>query len=309
MNQARAMATSVKSVSEEQRPVAPARTVDWTSIAFFGALLILCYFPVLKLLVWQWTWDEDMGHGFFVPIVAGWIAWQQRDKLTGIAAKPNYWGVALLLWGIVQMILGSLGAELFLARTAFLISLVGAILLLRGAATVRALAFPLVLLLFMIPIPKVIYGQITLPLQLFASTVASNVLTMIGIPVLQTGNILELPNGMELSVVEACSGIRSLLSLSFLSLVYAWFFDPKPWMKWVLLVATIPIAIFANAARVTVTGILGANRPELAQGFFHSLEGWVLFTIAMVILVVCHRLVNQVYGMWRKAKEAGPLNA
>jgi len=174
---------------------------------------------------------------------------------------------------------------------------------------VRAFGFPLFLLLFMIPIPKVVYGEITLPLQIFASTVASDLLNLLGIPVLQTGNVLELPNGQQLNVVEACSGIRSLLSLSFLSLVYAWFFDPKPWMKWVLLVATVPIAIFANAMRVTLTGIIGANRPELAQGFFHSLEGWVLFTVALVILVLCHRLINRVYGMWRKAKEAGPVDA
>jgi exosortase len=144
---------------------------------------------------------------------------------------------------------------------------------------------------------------------LFASTVAADALNAVGIPALQTGNILELPNGQQLSVVEACSGIRSLLSLSFLSLVYAWFFDPKRWMRLALLVATVPIAILANAIRVTITGIISANYPRMAEGFFHSLEGWVLFVFALALLVICHALINRVYRLFHKAKEAGRSDA
>jgi exosortase len=174
---------------------------------------------------------------------------------------------------------------------------------------VRALAFPLFLLLFMIPIPQIVYAQITLPLQLFASTVAANTLNLVGIPALQTGNILELPNGQQLSVVEACSGIRSLLSLSFLSLVYAWFFDPKRWMRLALLIATVPIAILANATRVTVTGIISASHPKLAEGFFHSLEGWVLFLFALALLVLCHTMINRVYRLFHKTRKEEPSHA
>ena len=137
-----------------------------------------------------------------------------------------------------------------------------------------------------------IYNQITFPLQLFASQVAEFNLGLMGIPVLRDGNILELAS-QKLSVVEACSGIRSLLSLSFLSLVYAYFFDKSVWMRWVLLVATIPIAILANAGRVTITGILSEINPELARGFFHSLEGWIIFLIALVMLGGLHLLINR----------------
>jgi exosortase len=190
---------------------------------------------------------------------------------------------------------GTLGAELFLQRTSFLIALLGLLLVLGGTRLVKELAFPLVLLLFMVPIPAVIYNQITFPLQLFASQVAEFSLGLIGIPVLRDGNILELAS-QKLSVVEACSGIRSLLSLSFLSLVYAYFFDNRVWMRWVLFAATIPIAILANSGRVTITGILSEINPELARGFFHSLEGWIIFVIALVMLGGFHFLINRFAG-------------
>ncbi len=165
----------------------------------------------------------------------------------------------------------------------------------------RVLAFPLLLLPFMIPIPAIVYNQITFPLQLFASQVAETILGWIGIPVLRDGNILELAS-QRLSVAEACSGIRSLLSLSFLSLVYAYFFDHRIWMRWVLLIATVPIAILANAGRVTMTGIMSEINPELARGFFHSLEGWIIFLIALVMLVGLHVVINRA-AKWVYVKE------
>jgi exosortase len=128
------------------------------------------------------------------------------------------------------------------------------------------------------------------------------ILGWLGIPVLRDGNVLELAS-QKLSVVEACSGIRSLLSLSFLSLTYAYFFDKKVWMRWVLLAATIPIAIAANAIRVTLTGVLSEIRTDLAQGFFHLLEGWVLFLVALVLLVAFHQLVNRVYNHYHRRQE------
>jgi exosortase len=146
----------------------------------------------------------------------------------------------------------------------------------------------------MVPIPAILYNQVTFPLQLLASQVADTTLSLLGIPVLREGNILELAS-QRLNVVEACSGIRSLLSLSFLSLVYAYFFDKKVWMRAVLLVATVPIAIVANSARVTLTGLVSEYDPELAQGIFHYASGWVIFMVALVILVAFHQVVNFIY--------------
>ena len=272
---------------------------SWAATAWFGVLLIVIYLPVLRSLVSQWANDEDVSHGFFVPLVAGFIVWQRREQLSRLELKPSWWGLAIMAWAALQGYVGMLGAELFLQRTSFLISVLGILFLMGGAALVRALIFPLLLLPFMIPIPAIVYNQITFPLQLFASQVAEFVLNLVGIPVLRDGNVLHLAS-QDLSVAEACSGIRSLLSLTFLSLVYGYFFDKRLWMRWFLFVATIPIAILANAGRVTITGMLSEVNPELAQGFFHSLEGWIIFIIALVMLVGLHAIVRPI----GRAKEA-----
>ena len=274
--------------------------IPWNAISWFTALLLFAYLPVLISLVKHWNKDDDMGHAFFVPFVAGYIVWSDREKLFRLTGQPSALGLIFILWGIVQMNIGALGSEFFLQRTAFIITTVGVLLSTGGVAVVRALFFPLFLLLFMIPIPAVIYNQITFPLQLFASRVAENVLLLLGIPVLRDGNVLELAS-QKLSVVEACSGIRSLLSLSFLSLVYGFFFDSRPYMKYVLLATTIPIAILANAGRVTATGIMSEFNPELARGLLHVMEGWVVFMVALVLLVLTHQLISRILT-WREKR-------
>jgi exosortase len=279
------------------------REMPWAAILWFGILLIVTYFPILKHLVEQWWDDPDTSHGFFVPLVAGFIVWQRREHLMALEWKPVWWGMGLLLWGGLQAYVGMLGAELFLQRTAFLISLVGLLLVLGGKALVRELAFPLLLLPFMIPIPTVVYNRITFPLQLFASQVAENLLGLINIPVIRDGNVLELAS-QKLSVAEACSGIRSLMSLAFLALVYAYLFDRKVWMRWALFLGILPIAILANAGRVTITGILSEINTQLAQGFFHELEGFIIFAIAFVMLFILHMVINWTYRRYHKGKPA-----
>jgi len=264
--------------------------LPWSEIAWFGLLTLACYAPVLGSLVKQWSTDPDMGHGFFVPVIAGYIIWQKRNELLAIQPQPNWWGLAVVLVGGAQLIIGTLGVELFLARTSFVIVLIGAVWLLGGDLILKKLAFPLFLLFFMVPIDAVIYNQITFPLQLLASRLADGALTLIAVPVLREGNILELPN-QRLSVVEACSGIRSLLSLTFLSLVYGYFFEKKTWIRVVLFLSTVPIAIVANSSRVTITGILTQVKPEAAEGIFHEAEGWVIFMVALGIMVLFHQLI------------------
>jgi exosortase len=274
----------------EQSLIEP-RLFPWPAVAWFLILIVTAYFPILRALVYQWSTDEDVSHGFLVPLVVGYIAWQRRDQLHALPLQPAWWGIALLAWGAFQAWIGTLGAEVFLQRTSVLITLVGLLAVIGGIPLLRALAFPLLLLPFMIPIPAVIFNQITFPLQIFASRVAEFALGVINIPVLRDGNILELAS-QKLSVAEACSGIRSLLSLTFLSLVYGYFFEKRAWVRWVLFISTVPIAIIANAGRVTITGILSEIDPELARGFFHSLEGYIIFMIALVMLVGLHMAIN-----------------
>jgi len=269
----------------------PTPKVSWQPIAWFGALLVGCYAPILYRMGVQWATDENMGHGFFVPILAGYITWQRRNILAAIPREPNGWGLVLVVWAAFQALAGTLGAELFTARLSFLIALVGVILYLGGTRWVKALSFPLALLLFMIPIPAIIYAALTLRLQGLASELGEIMISMMGIPVLRAGNTLQLPS-QTLDIAEACSGIRSLLSLGFLSLVYAYFTDKRVWMRWALLLATIPIAIGANGIRVAVTGLLSEINTKFAQGAYHEGEGYIVFVVALVALILTHRTLN-----------------
>jgi len=287
------MMPGMPSVAETRERVA---RLTWQTWAWFGALLLVCYAPVLWRLVRQWDYDPDMGHGFFVPVVAAFIVWQKRHELLALKPSPNWWGLAIVLYAALQLYVATLGAELFLARTAFVLSIIGTVLLLGGTGYVRLLAFPLFLLFFMIAIPGVVYNSITFRLQLLASKVSTDALNLLQIPVLREGNVLELAD-QKLSVVEACSGIRSLLSLTFLSLVYGYFFEKKLWLRVVLFLSTVPIAIIANASRVTLTGVLTEYKPELAEGFFHTLSGWVIFMVGLAILVALHQLINGGYRL------------
>jgi exosortase len=287
------MMSGISSAAETDRHTTQ---ISWLVLAWLGALLVFSYAPVLWRLVEQWNSDPDMGHGFFVPVVAGFIVWQNRRELLALTPSPNWWGLAVVLYGALQLYVATLGAELFLARTAFVISVIGIVLLLGGTGYVRLLAFPLFLLFFMIPVPTVVYNSITFPLQILASRVSTEALSLMQIPVLREGNVLELAQ-QKLSVVEACSGIRSLLSLTFLSLVYGYFFESKIWMRVVLFLSTIPIAIVANASRVTLTGVLTEYKPELAEGFFHTASGWVIFMVALAILIALHQILNGGYRL------------
>ena len=290
------------SVPVAPSPSAPAErtSISWQAITWFGGLLLICYATILYRMGVQWATDENMGHGFFVPLVAGFIAWQRREELLATPRQPNGWGLFLVVFAALEEIAATLGAELFTARLAFVIALFGVILYLGGTRWIKILLFPLVLLLFMIPIPAIIYAQLTLKLQMLASQLGEMMISAMGIPVLRAGNTLQLPS-QTLDIAEACSGIRSLMSLGFLSLVYAYFADKRVWMRWALLLATIPIAIGANGVRVGLTGLLSEINTSLAQGAYHEMEGYVVFVVAMAALLLTHKLISLAAKKWKKA--------
>jgi exosortase len=274
----------------------------WILAGWFGLLVLGCYAPVLKALVKNWQSNPDMGHGFFVPVISGFIIWQRRQELLALKTRPCWWGLPVVLFGGLVLVVATLGVEVFLGRAAFVMTVIGTVWLLGGTLLLRKILFPLLLLFLMIPIPEIVYNRITFPLQIMASQFAENVLSVLSIPVMREGNVLELAN-QKLSVVEACSGIRSLLSLTFLSLIYAYFFEKRMGIRVALFLATIPIAILANGSRVALTGIISQVKPELAEGFFHESTGWVIFMVAMMILLLFHRVL--LWGLNRvKAKKA-----
>jgi exosortase len=291
-------------ITGSPRAAKAAPPLPWPTLAWVSALLLVCYAPVLGYLVKQWYDDPDMGHGFFVPIIAGYIAWKKRELIADKVPRPSWWGLIIILWAGLQLYIATLGAELFLARTSFVICLIGTVLLLGGKDYLKIFAFPLFLLFFMVPIPTVLYNQITFPLQLIASRAAENTISLLQIPVIREGNVLELSN-QKLNVVEACSGIRSLLTLTFLSLVYGWLWEKRVWIRVALFLSTIPIAIAANAGRVTITGIIAQFKPELAEGMFHEAQGWVIFMIAFALLAIFHQVLVQGANLFHAGNKSG----
>ena len=257
-------------------------------------MLVLLYHGIAVKLVTDWYELPDFSHGFLVPFFAAFLLWDKRRQLQSTAIEPSWAGVWLVALGLFVLLLGIFGADLFLQRTSFVLLAAGLVWTLLGREMLGRVKFVLFVLLLAIPLPTILFNQITFPLQILASQVACAALDLLGIPVLREGNVLHLAE-TSLSVVEACSGIRSLLSLTFLSLVYGYFFETKIWLRVVLFLATVPIAIVANASRVTLTGVLSTFRPELAEGFFHTASGLVIFMIAGAVLIAFHQAVNLGY--------------
>lgn len=242
------------------------------------------YYQVFVGLVDDWINMPDFSHGFLVPVVSLYFAWERRDKLFSTPLAPSSWGLLILVFGIALLLLGRLATEFFTMRFSFLVVLSGVIVSLLGWKHVRILAFPLGFLIFMIPIPSILLQKVTFPMQFFASACAELSLQLVGIPVLREGNVIHLAR-TSLEVAEACSGIRSLISLLALGTVFAYFTKTVFWQRLVLVLACFPIAIVVNALRVSVTGILAHSYgPSVAEGFFHGFSGYVLFLVAMALL-------------------------
>ncbi|MCU1322103.1 MAG: exosortase [Acidobacteriaceae bacterium] len=267
---------------------------DWWPYALIAFLLVAIYFRVAGKLVFDWYDLPDYSHGFLVPFFALFVLWDNRAVLRSVPVRATWSGIPLVLAGIAVVILGVYGADLFLSRISFLILLCGIIWTFFGRGMLYAVRFPIFILLLAIPFPAIVFNQITFPLQLFASQLASFILPFLGVPVLHEGNVIELPV-MKLEVAEACSGIRSLMSLFTLAVFYGYFLERTTTRRVILAIASIPIAVAANAARIVGTGLCVQYwDPEKALGFFHEFSGWVMFVISLVCLYLLHRLMRLV---------------
>jgi exosortase len=257
--------------------------------AIVAAAIILTYAGVVAGLVRQWQADENYSHGFIVAPLAAWFVWQRRARLYAETPRPSAAGLLVLAGSVGLLALGTLGAELFLTRVSLVGVLAGAVLFLLGWRHLRLLAFPLAFLLLMIPLPAIVFNQIAFPLQIFASQAGAATLDLAGVPVLREGNILELPE-TRLEVAEACSGIRSLVSLITLAIVLGQFSLGGRWTRAALVLAAVPVAIVANATRVAGTGLMAHFwSPEAAEGFFHAFSGWIVFGVAFAALLAVQR--------------------
>jgi exosortase len=263
----------------------------WFPYAAITILLAVIYYRVAIKLVYDWYTIPDYSHGFLVPFFALFLLWDKREILRNTPIRQSWRGIALVVFAIIVLILGVYGVDLFTARISFVFLLAGLIWTLFGSLMLRELRFPLLVLVLAIPFPTIIFNQVTFPLQLFASRIASDILPLLGVPVLLEGNVIQLPI-MKLEVAEACSGIRSLMSLFTLAVFYGYFLERTTRRRWLLALAAIPIAVTANVFRIVGTGLCVQYwDPDKALGFFHEFSGWVMFVISLGCLYLVHRLM------------------
>ena len=273
------------------------RFPEISQVALWGAALVavllsLLYFRVLGRLVTEWWRDSDTSHGFLVPPFAAYLAWTNRDRIRATRVQPTWAGVVVIAFGLAMLILGEYGAELFISRVSLVVVLAGITLCFGGWQLLRELRFSLLVLLLAIPLPAIIYNQITFPLQILASKAASALLPLFNVPVLREGNVIELPM-MRLEVAEACSGIRSLISLFTLAIFYGYFLEKSVLRRTILALSSIPIAIGANAIRIVGTGLCVQYwDPDKAMGFFHEFSGWVVFLVSLCCLFAVHKVLS-----------------
>jgi exosortase len=311
-------------------------TKHLSGVLAIAAALSFAYATVLGKLGRDWWTDENYSHGLLVPLIIGFVLWSQRERLARAPQRPAMWlGLTAVLLALLALWAGTAGAELYVQRTSLVLMLAGTVLYFWGFKLLRLLVVPLFLLLLAIPIPAIIFNKIAFPLQLFASRCAVWAMTHFDIPVLRQGNVIELmPLGAretkKLEVVEACSGIRSLMTLVTLAVVFAYFTHPRDdddgqnhlrkrvanaetataietkeppanaggsdslrsrlksygfWRSTIIVVSAVPIAIFTNALRVSGTGVLARYYgTKVADGFFHSFSGWVIYVVAFLLL-------------------------
>jgi exosortase len=256
------------------------------ALVCLGVAFAFAYFDVFLWLFDDWELDGNYSHGWLIVPIAAYMTWERRHQLARAERKPSAWGFALLVASIGALAAGTLAAETTVARLSIILTVISAIWFIAGVEYLRILKFPLAFLLLMIPIPGIIFNRITFPLQLVASDFGARSLGVVGIPVFREGNLINLAH-MSLDVAEACSGIRSLISLFTLSLLYGYFAEPHRTIRVILLIATVPVAIVANGTRVAATGMAAHwYGAQAAEGFFHSFSGWIVFAVAAGALVL-----------------------
>lgn len=281
--------------------------LDAKKLGAAGLLIVglaLVYWQVFLKLAHDWANDGNYSHGFLIIPLALYFAWERRRTLQALDATPAWVGLVVVCGSLLVLVAGMVGAELFLSRVSLIGVLAGAVLFLFGWRHLRLLAFPLAFLLLMIPLPAIVFNQIAFPLQLLASRAGEFAISSANIPVLREGNVLVLAN-TSLEVAEACSGIRSLISLLTLGIVFGYFADSRAWVRTVIALSTVPVAIVSNGARVAGTGI-AAHRwgPSAAEGFFHEFSGWVVFMVAFLLMLALQQLLLRLAPPDQKAPEA-----
>jgi len=258
------------------------------------ALLAALYAGILRDLAWQWWDDSNYTHGFLVPIFSGVLIWQRRKQLAALPAEGTWIGLLVLLLGIGALLLGDVGSENFLMRSSLIVILVGLVLFHLGWRVFRVVAFPLLFLFFMVPLPATLFYAVAFPLQNLAARNAAWTLDMLGVPVLLDGNIIHLTK-QSLGVAEACSGLSMLFVFLALATAVA-FVVERPWLdRVIVLLSAAPIAIVANVVRIAVTALAYEYvGREVGDFIFHDLAGWLMMPLALLMMWGVLKLIDVV---------------
>lgn len=256
-------------------------------------MLTMVYLSIVPPMVKDWYTDDNYSHGFIIPLIAGYFLYERRNALQKIFVEPWGPGLLVIILGLVQLTVAWLGTEYFTMRLSLVVLMAGMVLYFFGREVFKIALLPISYLIFMVPLPYIIYDAMAFPLKLFVTKVSVGVLSSVGVVVLREGNIIMFPT-TTLEVADACSGIRSLMSLLALSVAYAFFVNTTTVKRWIIIASAIPIAIFTNSLRVIVTGILAQYwGAKAAEGFFHEFAGMVVFALAMVMLVALGAILGK----------------
>lgn len=265
-------------------------------IVVIASLLAVLYFQVFEGLVDDWFNNPDYSHGFLIPAIALYMVWMQREKLIKSDSSPSYWGFAIFILGIGQYALGTIGAEHFLQSTSMIVIILGTVLFLWGWGIMRIVLVPTLYLIFMIPLPAIIWNKFAFTLKLFATEIAVIFIQALGIIVLKEGNILTLPS-TTFEVVDACSGLRSLISMLALSALIGFISTYPLWKKWVLFLSAIPIAIVSNIVRLVTTAVFAQEfGMDTTQGLAHTISGLFVFSLGIILFYIIYKLLSFLPG-------------